>query len=838
MALKYVIDLSSKAALNRQLNGGKGAGCARLLRFGFNVPHGFVVTVEAFRAFMRHGHIDPYVVPEGADSSQLKKMKERIMATPFPDTVQRAIVRAYRRFGGRVAVRSSMPAEDSDRASYAGQLETVLHVEGDDAVLDSIKTCYAALYGERIAHYRARHATPHREHTGACEMAVVIQRMLDAAASGIAFTADPVTGQRCLIVESAPGFGDRIVSGRVDADRYVIDARGTISEERIVHARTLSQQQVCRLAAAANRIADCMACPQDIEWVWDGTQFYFLQSRPITTLLEKRVYSRRLVSDMTPGLIKPLVWSTNTRGMMRNVFGTLFSHLTDVRGIRFESFVRRITSRLYADMTAFGLLLERIGLPANFFEVVTRDDRIHRRRPSFNWRLLRTCVRSMPFIVRHARYGGAIKEYITYHQQRLQPFTKTPWSSHSELELMSAADRLIAMHGQSQWHMWIATMNMMVRNRMLSRLAQKSIADAVPGNLVRGLSTLKALTPNDAIEGLAREAARLPAHVCELLLADDQERIRTELAKTADGRTFLEQVDMFIEKYGYLSANGTDFTIAPWVENAAVVWKAIGRVVKTHAHRVSVENIQIREQERSRVRAKLNLFVRPFFDALLAATLSYIDVRERMSLIMSQDAYQMRRVFLALGSQFVARGVLRRRDDIFYLYFDEVKEVVQSSIPVSDIQQKVARRRKTMVRDAEIEPAETVAGEYEPEHGITCSQELEYLVGFGSSSGIAQGYARVVLDPVQAPVHLSRDDILVVPFTDIGWTPLFMGIGGIVAETGGQLSHTSIIAREYGLPAVVSVKNATRFIKTGQHITLDGSNGRVYFTKKREGDST
>ena len=267
MAPKYVISLASKAALDRQLTGGKGAGCARLAHFGFAVPHGFVVTIEAFRAFMTHSRINPYIVPNGTDSGQLKKMEERIMAARFPDTVQRAIVRAYHRLGGRVAVRSSMLAEDSDYASYAGQLETVLHVEGDDAVLDSIRTCYAALYNQRIVHYRAHHATPCREHSGTFEMAVVVQRMLDARASGIAFTADPVTGQRCVIVESAPGFGDRIVSGQVDPDRYVIDERGTISEERVVHARTLSQQQVCRLAAAAHRIADCMERPQDIEWV-------------------------------------------------------------------------------------------------------------------------------------------------------------------------------------------------------------------------------------------------------------------------------------------------------------------------------------------------------------------------------------------------------------------------------------------------------------------------------------------------------------------------------------------------------------------------------------------
>lgn len=828
---KYIIDLHRKTALDPKLTGGKGAGCARLMRAGFNVPRGFVVTIPAFRDFMAYNHIEP----KHTDAAfvQLKEMREHILAASFPDNMRHAIVKAYYRLGGRIAVRSSMNAEDSEIASYAGQLETVLNVEGDGVLLDSIKTCYASLYSERLARYRGCHETQRNDCTAVFEMAIVVQQMIHAQASGIIFTADPVTGARCVIVESAPGLGDRIVGGRVDTDRYVVDVHGVISEKRVVHD-VLSQRQVHLLAGLANSIANEMARPQDIEWVWDGSQFCLLQSRPITTLFEKRIYSRRLVSDMTPGLIKPLVWSTNTLGMMKNVFEKLFSNLTEVRGIRFESLVRRIASRLYADMTAFGELLKRIGLPANFFEMVTRDEKNLRHRPPVNWRLLRTCLRSMPFVVRHARYAGAIQRFILNHRRQLQLFKKAQWSSYSEQDLFSAAEKLIGIHGQSQWHMWIATMNMMVRNRLLGVLAKRSRTDVIPSNLVRGLNELKALTPNDNIEGFAEDATRLSADVCRLLLTGNEKQIRAALAKAREGRVLLKKVDRFIDAYGYLSANGTDFTIAPWIENPALIWKAIERVSRTHAHRASERIIQIRETERCLVRAHLNPVVRCLFDMLLNATVAYIDLRERVSLIMSEDAYQMRRVFLTLGSQFAARDVLKERDDIFYLYLDEVREIVHGDAPAGDIQTRVVARKKTMMHDAEIEPVETIAGDRMQERGIEFPDELEYLTGIGGSSGIIPGYARIILDPSQAPVNLSRDDIVVVPFTDIGWTPLFMGIGGIVAETGGQLSHTSIIAREYGLPAVVSVKNATRLIKEGQHITLDGSKGRVYLTEEQK----
>jgi pyruvate,water dikinase len=833
MARTYVIDLTCRAALDRKRSGGKGAGCAHLMRLGFDVPRGFIVTIEAFRAFMAHNHIEAPQISTDAASIELKQMRERIMAAPFPDALRRAIVRSYRRIGGRVAVRSSMNAEDSEITSFAGQLETTLNIEGDDAVLDGIKACYASLYSERVMHYRTRHEASRNERTEVLKMAVVIQQMVHAHTSGVAFTADPISGQRCVIVESAPGRGEKIVNGRVDADRYVVDVRGIISQQRLVHAHSLPEQQVIMLAEHANRIASCMTCPQDIEWVWNGIQFYFLQSRPITTLLEKRIYSRRLVSDMTPGLIKPLVWSTNTLGMMRNVFGTLFSHLTNTQGIRFESFVRRIASRLYADMTAFGELLDRIGLPANFFEVVTRDEKNIRHRPPLNMRLLRTCLRSMPFIVRHARYARAIERFIVKHYRQLQSFKNKQWSSCSEQELISAAEKLSALHGQSQWHMWIATMNMMARSRLLGHLAKRIHNDVLPGNFLRGLNNLKALTPNDEIEKLAEEATRLKANMYRLFLTGDERQISNILAQTADGRTFLKRVNAFIHAYGFLSANGTDFTIAPWIENPTLVWKAIGRVLKTHSHRTSAQIIVLREKERSRVRARLSMPARRFFDALLKATLVYIDLRERMSLIMSEDTYQMRRIFLALSSRFVTRDVLNDRDDIFYLYFDEVINIVQKNIAACDVKEKVEIRKQAMIRDAHIEPAETIAGEHETEYVVEPSDVYDYLVGIGGSSGIVSGRARIIVDPLQAPVNLSRDSILVVPFTDIGWTPLFMGIGGIVAETGGQLSHTSIVAREYGLPAVVSVKNATRLIKEGQHITINGRDGRVYLKTRR-----
>ena len=836
MGKRYTVDLAQRAALDRDLTGGKGSGCARLIRYGFNVPRGFVVTIDAFREFISRVDTGKDDVLADTQPVRLRAIRQSIMATSFPDAVRRAIVKSYHGLGGRVAVRSSMKAEDSVLASYAGQLESTLGVEGEAGLLDSIKKIFASLYSERLVHYRAGQKIRVRRETGTLEMAVLVQHMINAETSGIAFTADPNTGQRCVIIECAAGYGDRIVNGRVDTDRYVVDARGGLSEQRLVHGvSALSQELVLALAEHSNRIASRMMRPQDIEWVWDGSEFYFLQSRPITTLLDKPVYSRRLVSDMSPGLIKPLVWSTNTLGMMRNVFGRLFKHLIGATDIDFDSCVRRIASRLYADMTAFGKLLERIGLPANFFEVVTLHEKHARRRTPLSWRLVRTCLRCMPFVLRHGRYKGAIERYIMRHTQQYRSLRKVEWSTREKAEIISVAEKLVLMHGRSQWYMWITTMNMMVRNRLLGLITKKICPDVVSSNMLRGLDGLKALTPNDKIEQLAEQAACLDPKVHAIFLRGDLQQIEDELAHTNEGRAFLQRVVGFLNDFGFLSANGTDFTLAPWIEDPILVWRALGRLVSTHARREPLQIVEIRERERARVRARLNPVARRLFDAFLGSTLSYIDLRERMSIIMAQDAYQMRRIFLALGEHFVRLGVIEKGDDIFFLYFDEVKALVHQEISSFGIHDKISRRKKQMELDAAIEPAENVIGDTITDHAMEASTLNEFLAGISGSPGLVSGRARVIRDPLQAPGDLDRSDILIVPFTDIGWTPLFMGIGGIVAETGGQLSHTSIIAREYGLPAVVGIKNATRVIREGQHITIDGNDGRVYFKAKGGG---
>jgi phosphohistidine swiveling domain-containing protein len=828
----YVRSLKSRAALLEHVAGGKGAGLSRLCRQGFNVPPGFVITPAAFRDFLADFEIEVLVQRREWAESDLERIREMLMACRIPDRLARPIRRAYRKLGGdRVAIRSSLMGEDTALSSFAGQLDTVLNVQGEKEVLQSVRRCWSSVFNWRLLNYLSEHEA--RSSDTLLEsfcMAVVVQRMVDAQAAGVAFSADPVTGQRCVVIEAVRGLGEALVQGLVEPDRYFVDARGILSEAKPANAEApvLQEGQVLQLAEIVREVASRFKDPQDIEWAWDGTDFYLLQCRPITSLVGRRVYSNKMVSDMSPGLIKPLVYSTKTAAMAKNVFGRMFTELIGPNDIDFTPLAARIRSRIYTDITMLGELFERAGMPANFFQMISRDERSDFRRPPLTLKTLRAMFRLFRFAWRQARPADKINAFIERHHRELESYRQADWSSVTPQELLAQFDQLMRLHGETQWFILIGSTNMMVRNRLLNRLVSQHAEDVVPSDLIRGLIGLKGLEPNNELRELAAQARALGDEIQHLLIEKDGQTIRAALSKSAEGRALLGEVDAFMDRYGFLSANGTDFTGTPWVESPTLIWHAIGRAAVKPMESVTQNVEALREEARRRVHACLSWGKRLFFDRLLASTITYIDVRERTSLLMSEEGYQMRRLFLALADHLVARGDLDERDDIFYLTYDELWQFVEGKFGADTAREKVSSQKAEMEADAQIDLPETICGDYVPTQPIQPAESQECLVGIRGSSGLAQGYARVVLDPADAPVALSRDDILVVPFTDVGWTPLFSGIGAIVAETGGQLSHTSIVAREYGLPAVVSVRKATRLICDGQPVTVDGDRGRVY----------
>ena len=730
-----------------------------------------------------------------------------------------------------MAVRSSLVGEDASAASFAGQFGTHLQVDGEEALLAAIRACWASLFACGAAEYLRQQASVMNIVNGPA-MAVVVQRMVAATAAGVAFSADPISGELCVIIEASHGLGDAVVGGRVAADRYVVDARGVLAEitPAVPGAPVLGEAEVLRVAEIVRGLDSRAGGPRDVEWAFDG-DFHILQCRPITSLVGRHVYSNRLTAEMAPGLVKPMVYSTNTHAKAREVFGKLFTELIGPNSYDYTRLVPRIYSRVYADMTLMGELLTRVGLPPNFMEMMLQSERaVQNHRTRMGPRALLAMVRMARLAVRHGRLPRHQAAMLAQRQAMLEPYRGRDWSETPLVELLAELDVLVSLRNSSQWLFFVSAMGMAVRNALLRRWVERRVSDVPFSDLIRGLVGLRSLEPLQEIGRLAQLARQLPPGLRADLSRATPDELRARLSVLPEGRALLADVSTFLVRFGFLSNNGSDFTASSWAEDPATVWRAIARAAVSPDVASPRAAAEAREATLRRVRTRLGPLARRVFDGLLASAVASIELREAVSLMMSEYSFQMRRIFLAVADRLIAEGHLAEREDLFYLDYGEMQALATGTLQIDEARMRIARRRAEIEADAKIIVPSVISGNPDLVHKMLPPEPeaTEYLSGIAGSSGTVRGRARVVNDPIDAPAALNREDILIVPYSDVGWTPLFSSIGGIVAETGGQLSHAAIVAREYGLPAVVGVKDATRLIREGQPLSLDGNRGRVY----------
>ena len=476
----------------------------------------------------------------------------------------------------------------------------------------------------------------------------------------------------------------------------------------------------------------------------------------------------------------------------------------------------------------FGGLLRRVGLPGNVIEMMLYGEKgaaRPRMRPSPG--MLKAMYRMGRVASRHGRSRREATGFLERHDRDLEPFRQADWSSVDSTTLMESSERLMGLHGESQWYTFICAMNMVARSALMHRLLTRWQVEVNAGELVRGLAGMKGLEPSARLQELAELARGLDRHTLEHLTVAGDQTIRAALSGDATGRQLLRGFDEYLRDYGFLNSNGTDFSRVPWGEDPELIWRAIGRAAQ-HPEGSKPPDLQsARETARKLVLSQLGPFKRWLFDRLLDSTCAYIRLKEHGSLTMSEDSYHMRRLSLALAGHLGELGALEDSDDVFYLEYEEIKQLLVAGLSANQARKRITARKAQLEADAAIEPPQVICGEERVAIQPLRPASARTLGGIAGSPRRAEGRARIVLDPSEAPVDLAHGDILVVPFTDVGWTPLFTGVSGLVAETGGQLSHSAIVAREYGLPAVVSVRRATQLIREYQPLGIDGTRGTV-----------
>jgi pyruvate,water dikinase len=761
------------------LVGGKGANLARLARAGFPVPEGFVITTAAYRAFVTSAGI-------GQADTDPDQLQARITAAPIPAELSAHILAAYEQLGRpTVAVRSSGTAEDLATASFAGQHDTFLDVSGDEALLGAVRGCWASLWTPRAVAYRQEHDwDDHPEHALNLALAVVVQRMVPAEAAGVAFTANPLTGERSeTIISAVRGLGERLVSGQGVVDEWVV--RGNQAICRRVAEGALNAAQALAVTHLARRIADTFGVPQDIEWAFRGAELFVLQARPMTALPE------------------PVNWRPPIQGgWMRNF--RLGEWLPEPVTPLFASWpLERIEAgEVAAEAQDFGLRLRppyHVLVNGWYFTSVQGGGMSPLRVLSA---LLRHPRRIATFILSVVRPGLGERTLLAPHvedwrsnllpeYQALVASQQARVESAPPEELIHLVDGVATAAGTYLWSFSLIGGNAWKVERSLARFYRQHLVARVGRShqeLLRGL-TSPALQP-------------LPHAVQSL---DWIQPTAGELLHT------------------HTATSGT-------ADEAAARY-----------HRLQEERRVAEQACRDALAARPRL--RRRFDQLLALTQRYAVLREEQAAWFTLGWPVMRRAVLRLGEELRRRGAIEQAKDVFFLTRMEVTSGLQTTgaghrdLTSANLREAVAARQHEWQRQRRLTPplslgkptgaqliTRTVEAMRVPSSRADPSATL--LTGMPASPGRATGLVRIVrgLDDFD---HFEAGEVLVAQVTAPAWTPLFERAAAVITDGGSVAAHASLVAREYGIPAVVGTGDATAQLHDGQRVTVDGSAGVV-----------
>lgn len=835
--------------------GGKGWNLARLARYGFPVPDGFVIEATAYRdALAPHraiieeaGRITDATAPEA--DALLARLRRTIEATTLPSSLRDAIGGALEaRRLDRVAVRSSAVAEDGAEASFAGMHRSFLGVRGLDEIERAVIDCWASLWTPHAVAYRRRMQVA--DDDAAC--AVVVCAMIgdpEPRCAGVAFSADPQTGRRSVVVvDAAPGIGENVVSGRVNPDRFVIriGTSGDLEPESYTGRAPalLDERQRRTLALLVWRIHWTLGGgqqPQDVEWAHDGRQFWILQSRPVTKLphftfpgAERLpvIWSTANIKDAVPGVYSMFGWSL----VRSTIDSVLYANLEAAghpapHGL--ES-VRRFDGRGYFDLTGVEwALYDLLGiLPAETNKAVgghqpeipvpspaplegAEAKRRKRAMGKMLWRLLRLrreFARVMP------PYFAALKRAMAIDVTKL-----------SNAELLDVLTDFIAHHRGVDPLVGLSNSAsgplLLGLERLMKRIAPED-AEGLTARLLTGAGSITSADHGYALHDLARIALRDPEGLA-WLRSGAPASTWDSLPPASPFRTALKK---FLDDYGHRGVYEGDVMNARWSEDPTFLVDQLRIIAGQPESDPRAVARRVNGEAWSELRRR-TVVLRPLIAFLVKRAQRASALREEAKSALVASVPPTRRIALEIGRRLVRAGQLDRAEDIFHLSLFDFRALLEdewNGHGAREIAHDHAAQRAAWL--ALPDPPDVII---EEKGGVTLTLpearvafDGERWNGIAVSGGHATAAARVILHPDDGK-RLASGEVLVAPSTDPGWTPLFLRASAIVMETGGYLSHGAVVAREYGIPAVVNIPGVLKTLGDGETITVDGDRGTV-----------
>lgn len=865
----YVLDFRDIDKTKRMLVGGKGANLGELAKIdGILVPAGFCISTEAFQRILGEtpsigGLLDRLAhltVKERDRIGELSgEVRRAIAETAIPQDIRAEIIQSLRELGENdaYAVRSSATAEDLPTASFAGQQDTYLNVVGEEAILTSVSKCWASLFTERAVTYRLQNGFDHRK----VYLAVVVQKMVFPQVAGILFTADPVTSNRKVVsIDASFGLGEALVGGLVNADSYrvrdgkIVDKKvsakklavqavkgGGTQEQEIEPARQTSQaltdEQILELERIGRTIEKRFGRPQDVEWCLANGTFYIVQSRPITTLYpipeatdqENRVYVSVAHQQMMTDAMKPLgltFFQLTSAAPMRKAGGRLFVDITN--GLASPASRENLLDVLGQSFPPTRDALVAIVERGDFIKTLPEDDKPLRTIKSGKGMTAADIQAQVPsdpqvasgLITRiqvgleelkrdiPTKSGTDLFDFIQENIRQLWKILSDPQSMGLILAAMNAA-----MWINAQMKEWLGETN-----------AADTLSQSVPNNVTAEMG-LELLDVADVIRPYPEVVAYLQDVQDDDFLAG--------LVNLDGGQEALAAISAYLDKYGMRCAGEIDITKPRWSEKPATLLPLLLSNIKNFAPGAGKRRFEQGRQEALNKEQEILARLRqlPDGEQKAAETKQMIDLVRNFAGYREYPKYGMisyyfvyKLALLQEAERLVAAGVIRDKEDIYYLTFEELREVVRTKQLDYAV---IDRRKEEHAIYEKLTPPRVITSEGEIATAGYRREDLPAgaLAGLPVSSGVVEGRARVILKMEEA--ELEDGDILVTSFTDPSWTPLFVSISGLVTEVGGLMTHGAVIAREYGIPAVVGVDHATRRIQDGQRIRVNGTDGYI-----------
>jgi phosphohistidine swiveling domain-containing protein len=807
--------------------GGKGANLGELMRGGFPVPPGFALTTAAYDRFVTENQLGETIgralAAGGEGGAQIRAAFE---AGAIPSDIERVLREAYGQLGeGAVAVRSSATAEDLADAAFAGQQDTFLNILGLDSLLDAVRRCWASLWTDRAITYRDRQSVDQES----VRLAVVVQRMVPAETAGVLFTANPVSGARDeVVVDASPGLGEAVVSGLVTPDHFVlrtawwgwsvaerrpgkreivVRARaggGTEHVEANATTRPLPDRALRRLARLGKKIEAHFGSPQDIEWTWSRGQVAVVQARPITALPQPRRRLNRMQRQML-GIMAEVVpqrpYPLDLTGWGPAIFGAI------------DPMFKELGLKTHTMESMFieedGLAVRASGRP-----LVAPGPRIVRAPLAvarLAWRYDSTRWQEDPELNEML----ALASKLDAADLQAMSWTELLTLLHTELDI----PRRIAGEVRVRYfpRAALATGLLMVTLKVLRR-------GELFGQMTSGVET-KTMAANRELEALA-DSIRADSELSESFANKEASELWATLERTTSGAEFLAEFRSFLGRYGCREAFITGASQPTWGDGPGIPLGILKGLASAPPRSAPERPTWESARDQILTRPVLRIpSLRSRFLAMLGQARILMQIREDTHFFATLGLPLVRHNFLEMGRRLVDAGVLATAEDVFYLKLQELERVGRGWPPSArqvDELRAVASRRKQ--RFAEL--AQTPL--FDPRLLAPPTGEGGALVsGMPGSPGLAQGPVRIVRDGREFG-KLRPGEILVAPFTNPAWTPLFQRAAAVVVDAGGAASHAAIVAREYHIPAIMGTGDGTSRLVDGQIVRVDGDRGLVF----------